>query len=132
MLLTACTQPSDPRQQLLKTLDQLEVAIEQRDRPGVNKFLSDDFLAAAKQQQQNLDLLMRYHFRINQRIEVIRQDQTINMQNNRADVSGAVLLLGTSNILPERGRRFSYESRWMLKSGEWKLQRLRWQALAEP
>ena len=130
-MLQGCSRPDDPHQQLQSTLDELETAIEQRDRRAVKSFFSDDFLAAIQQKQENLDLLMRYHFRINQRVEVIRYDETITLQAKAADVTGEVVLLGTSNFLPERGRRFSYESRWVQQGDKWKLQRLRSQSVTD-
>jgi hypothetical protein len=53
----------------------------------------------------------------------------INLMSDIADVQLEALLLGSSQWLPERGRRYRVQMRWHKQDGDWLLSRLDWQAL---
>ncbi|MCF6194297.1 MAG: hypothetical protein L3J46_08195, partial [Kangiellaceae bacterium] len=54
-------------------------------------------------------------------------DREVRLNEKNADVIFKVLLLGSSDWLPERGQIYNVTSRWKKEKGAWVISRLRWQ-----
>lgn len=124
--LVACTTP-DEETRLREALSNLVDAIEARSVRQVQYYLTDDFKAARHGNTQQLKAFMLLHFRQNQVIHVFTSNLQMTVQNGTADMTFTALVTGSSNWLPERGRRFAVESRWLKLDGDWKISRVNWQ-----
>lgn len=123
--LVACSTP-DEKTRLQETLDELVGAVEARSVTGVQKYFSNDFKTTRHADTQQVKTFMLLQFRQNRVINVFTSDVEINLQQDKADVSFNALVTGSSNWLPERGRRFLIESRWIKRDGDWKISRVNW------
>jgi valyl-tRNA synthetase len=106
-------------------------AVEERSVRQVQKFLADDFRTARHSNSQQLRSFMLLHFRQNKVIKVFTSNIQIVLQKEKADMVFNVLVTGSSNWLPERGRRFEVKSRWIKQDGDWKISRVNWQELTD-
>lgn len=127
--LAACSAPLDDEAQLRQEIDLLAKAIEQHQRDTIMQRLDNDFRTREGLMPQDLNQMMFVQFRQNKQIQVFLYDVQVNVMASVADVQLEALLLGASQWLPERGRRYQVQMRWNKNNGEWLLLRLNWQAL---
>lgn len=118
----------DDASRLNRALQELQTAIEERDAGAVIDHLTDDFQAQADIDARKLRAMMFYYFRQYRQITVFATGQRIRLDGEQADVTVNALLLGGEQLIPERGKRYQVEMRWLKQRGDWKLSRLRWQA----
>jgi hypothetical protein len=126
--LVACATP-DEETLLRETLSALVTAVEDRSVRQVQKYLTDDFKTARHSNTQQLKTFMLLHFRQNQVINVFTNEVQVNLQQGKADITFNALVTGSSNWLPERGRRFAIQSRWLKRDGDWKISRVNWKEI---
>ena len=124
--LVACTTPNEETS-LRETLRELVTAVEDRSVRRVQKYLTDDFKTARHSNTQQLKAFMLLHFRQNQVINVFTNEVQVNLLQEKADITFNALVTGSSNWLPERGRRFAVQSRWLKQEGNWKISRVNWE-----
>ena len=91
--------------------------------------LADDFRTREGHLSQDINRMLFVQFRQNKHIQVFLYEMDINLMSDIADVQLEALLLGSSQWLPERGRRYRVKMRWHKQDGDWLLSRLDWQAL---
>lgn len=124
--LFSCSKTNDV--DLLKQrIDTLVSNIEKHDEQGIKGFLTSDFSASNRLNKTQFFLFVRYHLKNNKNILVTVIDKEIALNDNYADVTFNVLLLGTNEWIPERGQIYNVASRWKKVKGDWGMSRLRWE-----
>ncbi len=129
VLPLACTEPPDDETQIRQQVEHMAELLERHDRDAIMQGLDSDFRTREGLLPQDINRLLFVQFRQNKRIQVILFDMGINVMSDVADVQLEALLLGSSQWLPERGRRYRVQMRWRKHDGEWLLSRLDWQPL---
>ncbi len=127
--LGACTPPADDETQLRQRVESIAKAIEQHDREVIMQRLDKEFRTREGQLPQDINRMLFVQFRQNKQIQVFLFDVQVNLMSSVADVQLEALLLGSSQWLPERGRRYQVQMRWNKRDGEWLLLRLDWQPI---
>jgi hypothetical protein len=127
--LVACTPPADDATQVRQGVEVLAKAIEQHERDIIMQQLDVDFRAREGLLSQDINRMLFVQFRQNKQIQVFLYDMEVNVMSSMADVQLEALLLGSSQWLPERGRRYRVQMRWSKRDGEWLLLRLDWQPI---
>lgn len=129
VVAAACTAPQDDETQIRQRIERLAKSIEQHDRDAVMQGLDDDFRTREGLSPHDINRMLFVQFRQNKQIQVFLFDMDINVMSNMADVQLEALLLGSSQWLPERGRRYRVQMRWSKQDAEWLLSRLDWQPI---
>ena len=129
--LISCSEP-DEADLLNQQVDGLVSAIENHSEHGIKEFLAKDFSTTSLSTTKGLNkaqffLFVRYQFKRNKNVLVTLVDKDVTLNNNQADVSAKVLLIGASEWLPERGQLYKVDSRWKKEGGDWVMSRLRWE-----
>ena len=127
--LFACSPPPDDETRLRQVLDRMAEAIEQHDRQTIMQQLAVDFRTTQGLLPQDINRMLFIQFRQNKQIQVFLYDISIRLLPVTADVELQALLLGSSQWLPERGRRYRVQMRWQKEEEEWRLARLDWQPI---
>jgi hypothetical protein len=127
--LFACSPPPDDETRLRQVLERMAEAIEQHDRQTIMQQLAVDFRTTQGLLPQDINHMMFIQFRQNKQIQVILYDIEVRLLPVTADVQLQALLLGSSQWLPERGRRYKVQMRWQKLEEEWRLARLDWQPI---
>jgi hypothetical protein len=127
MFLAGCTQKGDEEGQLQDTLTDIQSQLEAREAKKVMQHLDRDFLAQGRYQSIQLGQMMALHFQQNQQIYVFLKNTKIQMHYPKADVVTTAYVLGSKNVIPERGQRYEVKMRWLKVKDKWKLSRLNWQ-----
>jgi hypothetical protein len=127
--LLACAPPADDETRLRQQLKQFAQAIEQHDRQTIMQQLAVDFRTTHGLLPQDINRMLFIQFRQNKQIQVLLYDIDVNLMSAAADVELETLLLGSSQWLPERGRRYQVRMRWQKQEEKWRLARLDWQAI---
>ena len=125
---TACSK-EDEETRLRRALDDLVNAIEERSVLQAQKHIADNFKSTRIVNRQQARAFMLVHFRQNQVINIFTSDIEVNLQQDKADMTFNALVTGSSNWLPERGRRFAVQSRWLKRDGDWKISRVNWEEI---
>ena len=124
--LLACSAP-DEETRVREALVNLVNAVQERSVLQVQKYFTNDFKTTKHPNTQQVKTFMLLHFRQNKVINVFTSDVQVLLQNEKADVTFTALVTGSSNWLPERGRRFAVETRWLKQDDDWKISRVNWQ-----
>jgi hypothetical protein len=127
--LFACSHPTDDETRLRQILDRMAEAIEQHDRQTIMQLLAFDFRTTQGLLPQDINRLLFVQFRQNKQIQVFLYNVDVELMPVSADVELEALLLGSSQWLPERGRRYQVQMRWQKLEEEWRLARLDWQPI---
>ena len=128
--LFACTQPIDDATRVRQSVEDLATAIEQHERDTIMQRLDVDFRTREGLLPQNINRMLFVQFRQNKQIQVFLFDLEVSVMSATADVQLEALLLGSSQWLPERGRRYQVQMRWNKRDDEWLLSRLDWQPIS--
>ena len=129
--LFACSPPPDDETRLRQALDRMAEAIEQHDRQTIMQQLAVDFRTTQGLLPQDINRMLFIQFRQNKQIQVFLYDIDVRLLPVTADVELQALLLGSSQWLPERGRRYRVQMRWQKQEEEWRLARLDWQPIIQ-
>jgi hypothetical protein len=126
--LTACSENPDEAR-LLERLNTLETALQDKKSDAVLDLLTDNFTTGEGQTPVDVKRLLLAHFLRNQNIGVMRTGTEVSLDDSYRDQATArfqALVTGGEGLLPERGRQFQVESRWLFQNGDWYLDRLEW------
>jgi len=121
----SCSKTSDV-DVLNQRIDELVNFIEKHKEQEIINYLSDDFSVAKRFNKTQFLLFSRYHLKRNKNISISVIDKEIILNESYADVTANVLLLGSNEWLPERGKMYNIASRWKKERGGWVMSRLRW------
>ena len=124
--LISCSAP-DEETRIRQALDDLADAVEERSVLGMQKYISTGFKSAHIVNRQQARAFMLIHFRQNKVINIFTSEVQVNLRQDKADMIFNALVTGSSNWLPERGRRFTVNSRWVKEDNDWKMSRVNWQ-----
>lgn len=131
LLITACSK--EPAiEQLLARVDALEEAVEGRQVDTAMEMLTEDFSTAKGQNRKDAHRLLLFHTLRHQNISVIRSQTEVTPDTAYADqalVRFNVILTGGEGLLPEQGRSYTVESRWIFDGSDWYLSSLQWESL---
>jgi len=125
IILMSCAKQDD-KYLLNQRIEKLAESIEERSVKDVREYISSDFLASDNLSNDKFLMFMHYHFKRNKNISITFLKKEVRLYDNKADVIADVLLLGAGAWLPERGKAYSVESRWIKEEGDWVMSRLRW------
>lgn len=127
IFLVGCSQTEDETARLLQTLTELQGQLEARESRQVLQHLDKDFLAQGRYQIAQLGQLMAFQFQQNRQIYLFLKNTEVQMRYPEADVVTTAYILGSENMLPQRGQRYEVKMRWRMVKDKWKLSRLNWQ-----
>ncbi len=123
--LISCNKSSDV-DALSHRIDEFVTLVEERKEQELTNYLADDFLVVKRFNKTQFILFSRYQIKKNKNISISVIDKEITLNENYADVTANVLLLGSNDWIPERGQMYNIASRWKKESDEWVMSRLRW------
>jgi hypothetical protein len=129
LCLLGCSAPPDDETLLRQQLEVLAEAIEQHDRQTIMQQLTVDFRTTEGLVSQDINRMLFLQFRQNKQIQVFLYDIDVQLMTSAADIELQALLLGSSQWLPERGRRYQVQMRWQKQHETWQLARLHWQPI---
>lgn len=124
--LVACSTP-DEETLIRKALRGLIEGVEEQSFFQVKKYISEDFKSNRFRNIQQLKAYMLVYYQQNKVIKIFHSNVQIILQKDKADVTFNTLVTGSSNWVPERGRLFKVQSRWLKQDGDWKISRVNWQ-----
>lgn len=127
--LFGCSAPPDDEIRLRQQLKSLAEAIEQHDRQTIMQQLTVDFQTTEGLVPQDINRMLFLQFRQNKQIQVFLYDIDVKLMVLAADIELQALLLGSSQWLPERGRRYQVQMHWQKHDETWRLARLHWQPM---
>lgn len=127
IFLVSCTPKGDEQSQLRDSLTEIQNLLEAHELKKILQHLDRDFLAQGRYGSAQLGQLMTLQFRQNQHLYVFLKNTEIQMQYPVADIVTTAYLLGSKNVIPERGQRYEVKMRWLKVKDKWKLSRLHWQ-----
>lgn len=128
-LVVCCSASLAPEQALRKTIDAVEVAIEQRDNGALREHLADDFSGPDGLDVDGAHRLARLMFLRNQEIGVVLGPLEISLLDDHATVRcTAALTGGSGGLLPDSGQLYDVTSGWRLEGGEWRMTSIEWTA----
>lgn len=129
LVLAACSDdPESPEQQLIRTMDTMEEAIEAGERDGFIDHVADDFTGnGGRFDRSGLGNLLRMQMLRHTRLSAVVTDREITLFDQRATVNLKMLLTGGARaFIPESGRLYQVntgwkrvDSQWMLISADW-------------
>jgi hypothetical protein len=124
--LYSCSKTSDI-DVLNQRVDELIKIIEQHKENEIKDYLTGDFSVVKRFNKQQFLLFIHYHLKRNKSISISILNKEIMHNENYADVTANVLLIGSNEWLPERGQMYNIASRWKNENGDWKMSNLRWE-----
>jgi len=130
VFISACSQKSDEETQLRQTLNELQAELEAHQVKKVMNYLEKDFLAQRLHRAPQLAQMMLIQFQQNKRVYVFLKNTEILMHYPKADVVTTAYMLGSKDIIPERGQGYDVKMRWIKVDDEWKLSRINWQRVS--
>lgn len=131
LLLFACSKPHSDEQQIASAIEQLQQATEQKQLGKVMQHFSDAFLGNRYLKKAALQARIYFHFRHNRRIKVYVSNIDIHLDEQQARVSCHLLLTGSQDIMPDKGRLYRIESGWRKDKGKWRIFQADWQDVIE-
>ena len=111
---------------LNQKIDELVDAAENHKLIDIKGILASDFKTAKNLNKTQFLIFVNHQFKRNKSISISVLDKEIRFNEKNADVIFKVLLLGSSDWLPERGQTYTVTSRWKKENGDWVMSRLRW------
>ena len=126
LILFSCAKEESDISALNTRISELTNIVEQHDNK-VRDYLSDDFVTTKSLNKSQFLFFINHHFKRNKNISIVMLDKNIIKNKTFFDVTFRVLLLGSNNMLPERGRVYQVASRWKKESGSWVISKLRWE-----
>ena len=107
---------------LNQKVDELVDAAESHKLSDIKGMLASDFLTTKNLNKTQFLIFVNHQFKRNKNI----LDKEVRFNEKNADVIFEILLLGSSDWLPERGQTYKVTSRWKKEKGDWVVSRLRW------
>lgn len=111
---------------LNQKVDELVDAAESHKLSDIKGMLASDFLTTKNLNKTQFLIFVNHQFKRNKNISISILDKEVRFNEKNADVIFEILLLGSSDWLPERGQTYKVTSRWKKEKGDWVVSRLRW------
>ena len=125
-LLFACSKPLPDEKQIAAAIEQLQQATEKKQLRTVMQFFSDDFRGRHQMNKAALQARVYMHFRQNPRVTVYVSNVDIQMNKDQATVSCHLLVTGSQDVMPDKGRLYRIESAWRKDKGTWRIFKADW------
>ena len=125
-----CSRTENETERLLQDLSALQGQVEARESSEVLRHLDKGFMAQGRYQTAQLGQMMAFQFQQNQQIYLFLKNTEVHMRDPEADVITTAYVLGSKNMIPERGQRYEVKMRWLKVKDRWKLSRLNWRRAA--
>jgi hypothetical protein len=128
-VLAACAR-TDPEQQLLKTAQALQAAIEARDTGDVMALVDEHFRGSANLDPDSARRLLMGTFLRYQNIKVVALAPRVRIDPSAPTlgfIESPVVVTGAQGLIPERAEPYTVRTEWRLVKGDWKLSDLRWE-----
>lgn len=131
-LLSACGK-TPPEEAIGKNIDELQLAIQEKDNGGVREHLSSQFrgfgergtqLDADNVRQYLAGIFLRYR-----NINVLISNTSIAVAEYdpyRATSTSSVVVTGADGLIPDTARVYQVKGTWVLEEDEWKLLEVAW------
>lgn len=126
MSLFSCNKTSEV-DMLSQRIDELITLVEKHKHSDIDAYLTQRFSVAQRYNKKQFFQFVNYQMMRNKTISVTLIDKDILFNDDYADVSANVLVLGASEWIPERGQIYVVASRWEKENGDWKMSKLRWE-----
>ncbi|MBX3609661.1 MAG: hypothetical protein KF871_07155 [Hydrogenophaga sp.] len=129
LLLGACSR-SDPEQELLKTAQALQTAIEARNTGDVMALVDEHFRGGGGLDPTSTRRMLTGMFLRYQTIKVVALAPSVRIDPAAPTlgyIESPVVVTGAQGLIPERAEPYTVRTEWRLVAGDWKLSDLRWE-----
>jgi len=126
LMASACTSPPD-EQQIRENLDQIVLAVQQRQPKKVVEHLHADFRAQERMGVEEIRRFMIAQFFRNQKINILITGLRIRVEGNSAKVSFRAAITGGASWMPERLDYYQLHTSWVKQDGDWLMRDASWQ-----
>lgn len=126
LVLSSC-QKADEQTVLKERLENLMSDIESHRYNAMSQYLAKDFSVGTKYNSAQFLLYARYKLEQYKNIVIRLSDIQISLKDNVADVTFYAWSIGAKNWLPDSGRKYFVESRWVKENNNWVILHLRWE-----
>lgn len=126
-LLTACSEPASDEQRIADAMEQMQQAAGNKQLRSLMLFFHDGFRGKQKMNKADLQGRVFFHFRHNPRVRVYVSNTTIQVRDGHARVNCHLLVTGSQNVMPDKGRLYRVESDWRKEKGEWRVGGADWE-----
>jgi len=124
-LISGCSSTS-AELQIKKQMESMQQAINEKSLSDFMSYFAKDFLGNDSLSRTDLRSLIFFHFRHNRTISTLKWQADIEVKNLLAKVKVYVVLAGSNNKLPEKGRVYTIDSVWQNRNGEWLISSAKW------
>ncbi len=128
MILSACSPPLTVSQQVIATIREMEVRIENGELRSFMSHIAEDFNGQkGRLDYRQLRALVIYQLNRHQRLHA--QLFPINVNETGEDTASAefrALISGGPGWIPDQGQLYNFETLWQYRSGEWELISASW------
>jgi len=128
VFLAACRPAPSMEQQIIATMESMEMEAEQGRHFDFISHVADDFRGQQGAMERQ-DLQRIIIFQINRHRHLHAQLLPINIHKdgeNTATAQFHILVSGGNGLLPENGQLYAVNSKWIRQDGEWLLQAANW------
>jgi hypothetical protein len=125
---SACSPPLTVSQQVIATIREMEIRLENGERRPFISHVSDDFIGQHGQlNRQELQRLVLYQLNRHQRLHVQLFPISVNETGEKtASANFRALITGGPGWIPDQGQLYDFETLWRDEGGEWKLTSADW------
>ena len=117
--LPACSQPLPEEKQLALTLERMEQAADNKQLTELMAYFHASFLGRKNMRKQELQSRVYFHFRTNPKVRVYLSNIVIKVEGADAEVSCHLLVTGSQQQIPDRGRLYRISSSWKKFADKW-------------
>ena len=129
LLISACSKPLSVEQQIINTIEQMEIHFEAGESRAFVGYLTDDFKAPGAGMNRDqirafLILQLKRYKELDARILSIQVNER---EPGKATAKFNALVTGGPGWIPENGQLYAFETFWRLESGDWLLEAAYWE-----
>ena len=132
-ILSACGK-TPPEEAIGKNMDELQLAIQEKDNGGVRGYLSSQFRGFGERGTQldvnNVRQYLAGIFLRYRNINVLISNTRIAVEEYdpfRATSTSSVVVTGAEGLIPDTARVYQVKGSWALEDDEWKLLEVSWE-----
>lgn len=130
-VLFACSKPQSDEKQIASAIEQMQQVAEQKQLRPVMQYFTHDFQGKRQMNKAALQARIYFHFRQNPRVKVYVSNVDIQLDESQARVSCHLLVTGSQDVMPDKGRLYRVESSWRKDKGEWRIFQADWEDIIE-
>lgn len=130
-ILFACSEPPSDEKLIASAIEQLQQAAEKKQLRSVMQYFTDDFQGKRQMNKAALRARIYFHFRHNPRVTVYVSNVDIQLDENQAQVSCHLLVTGSQDVMPDKGRLYLVTSSWRKEKSEWRIFQAEWEDIIQ-